>query len=82
MIKQVSRHYLCLFQKFSCLRTGSCVAIGPAIKEPVAQFVVPECYVPAVLNLVHDMVVTGHPGRERTLAAARTVYFWPTMRRY
>ncbi len=34
----------------------------------------------AVLNLVHDTVVAGHPGRERTFAAARTVYFWPTMR--
>ncbi len=32
-------------------------------KEPVAQFVVPECYVPAVLNFVHDTVVAGHPGR-------------------
>ncbi len=52
----------------------------PREKEPVAQFVVPECYVPAVLNLLHDMVVTGHPGRERTLAAARAVHFWPTMR--
>ncbi len=52
----------------------------PRKKEPVAQFVVPECYVPAVLNLVHDTVVACHPGRECTLAAARAVYFWPTMR--
>ncbi len=52
----------------------------PRKKEPVAQFVVPECYVPAVLNLVHDTVVAGHPGSERTLAAARAVYFRPTMR--
>ncbi len=52
----------------------------PRKKEPVAQFVVPECYVPAVLNLVHDTVVVGHPGRERTLTATRAVYFWPTMR--
>ncbi len=52
----------------------------PRTKEPVAQFVVPECYVPAVLNLVHDTVVAGHAGRERTLAVARAVYFWPTMR--
>ncbi len=44
----------------------------PRKKEPVAQFVVPECYVPAV--------VAGHPGRERTLAAARAIYFWPTVR--
>ncbi len=41
---------------------------------------VQECYVPAVLNLVHDTVVADHPGRERTLTAARAVYFWPTMR--
>ncbi len=47
----------------------------PRKKEPVAQFVVP-----AVLNLVHDMVVPGHPRRECTLTAARAVYFWPTIR--
>ncbi len=41
---------------------------------------IPECYVPAVLKLVHDTVIAGHPGRERTLTAARAVYFWPTMR--
>ncbi len=41
---------------------------------------VPEKLVPAVLNLVHDTVVAGHSGRERTLVAARAVYFWPTMR--
>ncbi len=41
---------------------------------------IPECYVPVVLNLVHDTVIAGHPGRERTLTAPRAVYFWPTMR--
>ncbi len=41
---------------------------------------IPECYVLAVLNLVHDTVVAGHTGREHTLRAARAVYFWPTMR--
>ncbi len=51
----------------------------PRKKEPVAQFVVPESYVQVVLNLVYDTVVTGQPERERTLAAARAVYFWPTM---
>ncbi len=30
--------------------------------------------------LVHDTVVAGHPGRERTLAAARAIYFSPAMR--
>ncbi len=52
----------------------------PNKKEPVAQYVIPECYVPAVLHLVHDSVIAGHPGRECTLAAARESYFWPTMR--
>ncbi len=52
----------------------------PHKKQSVAQFVVPECSVPAVLNLLHDTVVAGHPGREQTLAAARVVYFWPPMR--
>ncbi len=41
---------------------------------------VSEKFIPAALNFVHDTVVAGHPGRERTLAAARAVYFWPTMR--
>ncbi len=30
VMKHVSRHYLCLFHSFSCLRTGSCVANDPA----------------------------------------------------
>ncbi len=63
-MKQVYRHYLWLFHNFSGLRTGSCVATGPAQKEAVAQFVVPECLVSTVWNLVHDTVVAGHPGSE------------------
>ncbi len=52
----------------------------PRKKESVAQFVIPKCYVPVVLNLVHNTAIAGHPGRERILTAARLVYFWPTMR--
>ncbi len=48
-------------------------------KESVAQIVIPECYVPAVLMIVHDGVIAGHPGKERTLTAARARYFWLTM---
>ncbi len=29
---------------------------------------------------MYDAVIRGHPGRERTLTAARAVYFYPTMR--
>ncbi len=46
----------------------------------MAQYIIPECYVPAVLHLVHDSVIAGHPGRERTLTATRESYFWLTMR--
>ncbi len=52
----------------------------PNKKEPVAQYVISECYVPAVLYLVHDSVILGHPERECTLTAARESYFWLTMR--
>ena len=33
-----------------------------------------------MLKLIHDTPIAGHPGRDRTLAAARRVYFWPKMR--
>ncbi len=33
-----------------------------------------------VLKPVHDEVMAGHPGKERTLSAARRSYYWPTMR--
>ncbi len=46
----------------------------------MAQYVIPECYVSTVVHLVHDSVIAGYPGRERTLTAVRKSYFWPTMR--
>ncbi len=49
-------------------------------KESMAQVVIPEYYVPAILQLVHDGVIAGHPRKERTLTAARRNYYWPTMR--
>ncbi len=30
--------------------------------------------------MAYDAVVAGHPGRERTLTALRTRYYWPTMK--
>ncbi len=32
------------------------------------------------MKLAHDAVIAGHLGKERTLTATRTSYFWPTMR--
>ncbi len=53
---------------------------GPNKKHQVNQAVIPESLVPAVLRMVHDAVIAGRPGKERTLTAARAQYFWPTMR--
>ncbi len=53
----------------------------PHTKETqVTQFVILESYVPVVLKLTHDEVLAGHPGKERTLLAARRKYYWPTTR--
>ena len=49
-------------------------------KDPVSHFVIPEEYVPVILRLVHDEVIAGHPGKERTLHAARRRFYWPRMR--
>ncbi len=46
----------------------------------MTQYVIPETLVPVVLHLAHDAVLSGHPGRELTLTALRTRYFWPTLK--
>ncbi len=38
---------------------------------PIEQFVIPKKLVPTVLRLVHDVPISGHPGRDKTLAIAR-----------
>ena len=49
-------------------------------ESSVQQLVIPSPYVDSVLRLVHYLPISGHPGRDRTLAAARKRYYWPTMR--
>ena len=68
------------FSQFFLSQDGVLCRYWPQKKEPVAQFVITESYVPVVLRLVHDEVIAGHPGKERTLSAARKSYYWPTMR--
>ncbi len=46
----------------------------------MTQLVIPESHVPVVLSLLHNTALAGHKGKERTLAAARMSYYWPTMR--
>ncbi len=48
-------------------------------KEVVTQLVIPVALVDVVLRLLYD-ISAGHPGSDRTLAAARGKYYWPTMR--
>ncbi len=45
----------------------------------VNQVVIPDSLVPAVLSMVYDAVIARHPGKERTLTAVRSQFFWPTM---
>ncbi len=47
--------------------------------DVVTQLVIPVALVDVVLQLLHDTPSAGHPGRERTLASARSKYYWPTM---
>ncbi len=49
-------------------------------QEVVTQLVIPVALMDVVLQLLHDMPSAGHPGCDRTLAAAQSKYYWPTMR--
>ncbi len=46
----------------------------------VTQLVIPVALVDVDLQLLHDTPSAGHPGRDRTLAVARSKYYWPIMR--
>ncbi len=48
-------------------------------KDVVTQLVIPVVLVDVVLQLLHDTPSAGHPFRDRTLAAARSKYYRPTM---
>ncbi len=43
------------------------------------SIVIPVAFVDVVLHLLHDALSAGHPGLDRTLAAARGKYYWLTM---
>ncbi len=70
-----SLSFLCLFISFSLRDDVLCRTVTIA-KDVVTQLVVPD----VVLQLLHDAPWSGHPGRDRTLAAARSKYYWTTMR--
>ncbi len=47
---------------------------------PIEHFVISEKLVPTVLRLVHDVPISGHPGRDKTLVVARKRYYCLTLR--
>ncbi len=61
------------FSQFSLSPDRVLCRYWPSKRHPVEQYVFPEQLTPIVLHLAHDAVVAGHPGRERTLTALRTV---------
>ncbi len=67
------------FDQFSLLDDVLCRTVTIA-KDVVTRLVVPVAFVDVVLQLLHDAPSSGHPDRDRTLAAARSTYYWPTMR--
>ena len=62
-------------------RDGVLCRYWPNKRSVATQFVIPEVYVPTVLKLTHDAPIAGHPGKDRTVSAARVNYYWPTMRK-
>lgn len=68
------------FLQFFLSSDGVLCRFWPSKRQPVEQYAIPEAMVPAVLHLTHDAIVAGYPGRERTLTAVRTQYFWPTLK--
>ena len=50
-------------------------------EQLVTQLVIPDSLIPTVLSLIHDLPHAGHPGRDKSIAMARTKYFWPNMSR-
>ncbi len=54
------------FSQFFLSQEGALCRYLPHKKERVSQLVIPES---TILHLIHDEVLAGHPGRERTLLA-------------
>ncbi len=67
------------FSHFACFKIVLC-RYGPQKPVPVEQLVIPEKLMSPVLSLIYDFPLAGPPGREKTLAAARRKYYWPTLR--
>ncbi len=62
------------------LRDGILSRTASVANNDVTQVVTHYVFVEAVLKLVHNAPQAGLPARDKTLAAARTKFYWPTMR--
>ncbi len=67
------------FYQFSIPDNVLCRTVTIA-KDVVTQLFVPVAFVDVVLQLLHDAPSAGHHSRDRTLAVARSKYYWPTLR--
>ncbi len=67
------------FDQFSLRDDVLCRTVTIA-KVVVTQIVIPVAFVDVVLQLLHDTPSSGLPGRDRTLAEARSKHYWPTRR--
>ncbi len=59
-----------LFLHFFLSKDGALCSYWAHKPVPIKLFVIPEKLVPIVLRLVHDIPISGHPGRDKTLALA------------
>ncbi len=76
---QLFPSFLCLFNQFSYQDDVFCRTVtisGDVVTQPV----IPAASINVALQLLHDTPLTGHPSRDRTLAAALSKYYCPTMR--
>ncbi len=67
------------FPDFSLQNDVLCRTVTTS-KDVVTQLVIPVALVDVVFQLLHDTPSACHPARDRTLAAARSKYYWPNMR--
>ncbi len=52
----------------------------PSKRHTVEQYGISDTLVSTALHLYHDAIGDGHLGRERTLTALRSRYYWPIMK--
>ncbi len=78
-VKHNSQNCPSHFYTSSCPTTGPYADTGHRNQSPLNNLLYQKKLVPTLLRLVHDVPISGHPGRDKTLAIARKRYYWPTL---